>query len=122
MSEMQFSSFATILWAGTAFVQADFAGEFSLACAPLAIQRSDPLISPGVASGHVHGIVGGNSFSRNMGAPKAAVVNTATSCNVDIDHSNYWVPVLYHIRPDGEYELVQFTGNVCLHKLINFHG
>lgn len=35
-------------------------------CAPLTIQRSDPIISPGIPSAHVHAIIGGNAFNRNM--------------------------------------------------------
>ncbi|KAH8800438.1 hypothetical protein F5884DRAFT_685979 [Xylogone sp. PMI_703] len=88
-----------------------YAGEFSLACSPLTIQRSDPIVSPGIASNHVHSIAGGNAFSRSMSDPLAATKSPQTSCNVDIDHSNYWVPALYHIDAGGTYTLVKYTGN-----------
>lgn len=35
---------------------------------------------------------------------------TATTCNKALDHSNYWVPQLYHYTSDDTYEIVQFTG------------
>ena len=89
-----------------------FADAWSIGCAPETIQRSDPLISPGGPSGHVHAVVGGNAFSRNMNDKLAATKATATSCNTNIDRSNYWIPHLYHINADGKFEMVQFTGTV----------
>ena len=86
-----------------------FFDTFTLNCEPLTIQRSDPLVSPGVASGHVHAIVGGNAFSRNMSAPTAATVANSTTCDKYIDRSNYWVPNLYHHRMDGLYDMVDWT-------------
>jgi len=85
---------------------------FVVNCAPLTIQRSDPIISPGVASGHVHVVVGGNSFSRNMSAPDAALKSTKTTCDKKLDHSIYWVPQLYHQNADGSFEIVKLTGAV----------
>lgn len=89
-----------------------FPDAWSFGCAPETTQRSDPLISPGKPSGHTHVIVGGNAFSRSMSAPRAATDATATSCDAVLDHSNYWVPALYHIGADGKFELVKFTGTV----------
>ena len=74
--------------------------------------RSDPLVSPGIASGHVHAVVGGNAFSRNMSTPTAATIANSTTCDKYIDHSNYWVPNLYHHRTDGMYDMVDWTGSV----------
>jgi hypothetical protein len=69
---------------------------FTVNCAVLTQQRSDPLIFPGVPSAHVHGIIGGNAFSRNMQGMYAANNANVTTCNKALDHSNYWVPQLYH--------------------------
>ncbi|KAH7100837.1 hypothetical protein BKA62DRAFT_207321 [Auriculariales sp. MPI-PUGE-AT-0066] len=83
---------------------------FVVNCAPLTIQRSDPIVSPGVASGHVHAVVGGNSFSRNMSEPDAALTSTKTTCDKKLDHSVYWIPQLYHQNLDSSFELVKLTG------------
>jgi len=83
-------------------------GQFTVNCAPLTIQRSDPIVSPGTASAHVHAIIGGNAFNRTMNGPP--VTATATTCNKGLDHSNYWVPQLYYYN-GGQYHLVEFQGS-----------
>jgi len=80
---------------------------FTVNCAPLTLQRSDPIVNPGIASNHVHSIVGGNAFQRTMGPMDATKANS-TSCDKAIDHSNYWVPHLYHQRADKMWEMVPF--------------
>ncbi len=91
--------------------------EFTVNCNPLTIQRSDPIVSPGVASGHVHIITGGTAFQRTMSAD-TAVNAKATTCDKTLDKSNYWIPQLYHIRSDGKFELVHMQGNVSVHQVI----
>jgi hypothetical protein len=108
---MHFSPTAIAFVAALARVHADTAQVFIVNCNPLTTQRSDPLVDPGMPSGHVHTVAGGNAFSRNMAAADAAEVATATSCNVVTDASNYWTPALYHKRPDGQLDLVPYTGN-----------
>jgi len=77
-------------------------------CAPLTIQRSDPIVNPGIPSGHVHAVIGGNAFQRTMG-PKGALLANSTTCDKAIDHSNYWVPQMYHFRSDNMWEIVPFA-------------
>jgi hypothetical protein len=84
---------------------------FTVNCSPLTIQRSDPIISPGIASSHVHAIIGGSAFQRTMSAT-TAVNAKLTTCDKKLDKSNYWVPQLYHIRSDGKFEIVEFQGSV----------
>lgn len=36
-----------------------------------------------------------------------------TTCGVEIDKSNYWVPELYHKMRNGSFELVENAGIVC---------
>jgi len=88
---------------------------FTVNCAPLTIQRSDPVVQPGVASSHVHTVVGGNAFQRTMG-PMDANKATETSCDKAIDHSNYWVPQLYHQRADTMWELVKHKGTAVYYQ------
>lgn len=61
---------------------------WTVSCDPLTIQMSDPIVSPGVQSGHVHAISGGTGFNRTM-SRDAAVNSKATTCNKFTDHSNY---------------------------------
>ncbi|KAF9889453.1 hypothetical protein FE257_007355 [Aspergillus nanangensis] len=86
--------------------------EFNFACASLTIQRSDPIVNPDAPGGHTHAIIGGTSFSRLM-SPDVAPTSKETTCAVDIDRSNYWQPLLYHIRPDGKFEGVPFQGSAA---------
>jgi len=88
---------------------------FTVNCAPLTYQRSDPIVQPGMASGHVHAVAGGNAFQRTMG-PLAAMNATATTCDKHIDHSNYWVPHLYHLRADKMWELVPLSHNAVYYQ------
>jgi hypothetical protein len=82
---------------------------FTVNCAPLTIQRSDPIVTPGIASTHVHNVIGGNAFRRSMNGKFDAFNATATTCDKSIDHSNYWVPALYHQRSDKMWELVTWS-------------
>jgi len=89
---------------------------FTLNCAPLSIQRSDPIVQPGVPSQHVHSIIGGNAFQRTMG-PMDALKADSTTCNKALDHSNYWVPQLYHQRADNMWEMVEYRGSAVYYQL-----
>jgi hypothetical protein len=91
-------------------------GTFTVNCAPLTIQRSDPIVQPGIPSAHVHSVVGGNAFQRNMG-PMDALKANSTTCDKGLDHSNYWVPQLYHLRADKMYEMVPFGHNAVYYQL-----
>jgi hypothetical protein len=79
-------SFLTLLYS-TSSIHAS--NVWTLNCAPLSIQRADPIVSPGVASGHVHAIVRGTAFNRTMSGNDSAVDALATTCDKFTDHSNY---------------------------------
>jgi hypothetical protein len=95
---------------------------------PFSDQRADPIMSPRVASSHVHAIVGGAAFNRTMNGNDSAVDALATTCDKFADHSNYvlgfWYstlndfadpkqrcPQLYQMT-NGIFSLVTFTGAV----------
>ncbi|KAH8809333.1 hypothetical protein F5884DRAFT_858834 [Xylogone sp. PMI_703] len=82
---------------------------FTLSCAPLTIQRSDPIVSPGGYSSHVHAVVGGTAFQQTMSQTTAPNAKD-TTCDKKLDNSNYWQPQLYHHRSDGQFELITFQG------------
>jgi hypothetical protein len=73
---------------------------------PLVMGRMDPIVSPGVASGHVHAVQGGNAFALTM-TDDQALGSTCTSSLVKNDKSNYWTPSLYFVDPkNGSIESV----------------
>ncbi|KAF2763010.1 hypothetical protein EJ05DRAFT_506654 [Pseudovirgaria hyperparasitica] len=78
---------------------------FTVNCAPLTTQRSDPILVPGEASSHVHTIIGGTAFARTE-TNEDAVRAAGTTCDKSLDNSNYWIPQLYHQGEGGQFELV----------------
>ena len=86
--------------------------EISFSCLPLTIEMSDPIMFPGNESDHLHLVAGGTAFQRTM-AEDTARKAIGTTCGVEIDKSNYWVPELYH-QTEGGFELVGVEGIVCI--------
>ncbi|KAK0611814.1 hypothetical protein B0T14DRAFT_595187 [Immersiella caudata] len=80
------------------------------ACSQLVIERTDPLVNPGMnPSSHVHQIVGGNSFNVTMDPERMdpSVESTCTTCTYSEDFSNYWTASLYFQSPEnGSFKLV----------------
>ncbi|EMC98661.1 hypothetical protein BAUCODRAFT_377209 [Baudoinia panamericana UAMH 10762] len=68
----------------------------------LVLERIDPVISPGVVSGHVHTVSGGIGlgFTTSYEQQRASV---CSSCPVKQDLSAYWTPKLYYMGEDGSY-------------------
>ncbi|KAL2809858.1 hypothetical protein BJX63DRAFT_423519 [Aspergillus granulosus] len=83
--------------------------EFSFSCLPLTTQLSDPIVSPGQQSSHMHVVTGGTAFQGLMGLETARSAN-GTTCEVAIDRSNYWVPALYHANSTrgGGFEMIEY--------------
>lgn len=73
-------------------------------------QRADPVISPGVASGHVHTISGGNGFNFSMTYEDARASQCST-CNIKQDLSNYWSPKMYFHAQNGSFLDVPIIGD-----------
>lgn len=95
---------------------------FTVNCDPLAIERADPIIYPGVISPHVHAVIGGTGFNMTM-TTEEATTSADTTCDKKLDHSNYWQPQLYHLRSDGQFELITFQGSVsCESSPVKFPG
>ncbi|OAA67602.1 hypothetical protein ISF_03778 [Cordyceps fumosorosea ARSEF 2679] len=85
---------------------------FTVNCAPLTIQRGDPIVWPGQVSPHVHVVTGGTAFQRTESNEQARDAQ-ATTCDKLLDRSNYWQPQLYHERHDGRFELVTMQGSAA---------
>ncbi|KAI9813477.1 MAG: hypothetical protein M1827_004153 [Pycnora praestabilis] len=75
----------------------------------LVTERADPIIDPGVPSGHVHLIAGGNGFGFNMDYAQTQQ-SSCTSCQITKDLSNYWVPSLYYAAENGSFISVESSG------------
>ncbi|KAK4210501.1 hypothetical protein QBC37DRAFT_292391 [Rhypophila decipiens] len=84
-------------------------------CSQLVIERSDPLVNPGInPSSHTHQIVGGNSFNFSMdpATMDPAKASTCTSCTYSEDFSNYWTASMFFRSPEnGTYRLVPQFAN-----------
>ncbi|KAB5539308.1 hypothetical protein GE09DRAFT_313649 [Coniochaeta sp. 2T2.1] len=78
---------------------------------PVAIERIDPIVSPGAVSDHVHSIMGGNAFDWTLDFDKTQT-STCTTCGVSKDLSNYWVPAVYFHAENGSYISVEQVGGV----------
>lgn len=79
-------------------------------------ERLDPVIQPGVVSGHLHRVVGGSGINFTMD-PSLTHLAGCSSCTVKQDKSNYYVPQLffarntsngarYEIAPDGPVNII----------------
>ncbi|KAL5336009.1 hypothetical protein BJX70DRAFT_401067 [Aspergillus crustosus] len=71
---------------------------FKVPCStPLVIQRADPIVQPGVASGHVNTIMGGSGFGFTMDY-NMTQTSQCNSCSAVEDKSNYWVDAADRLR------------------------
>ncbi|KAK4457048.1 hypothetical protein QBC42DRAFT_301511 [Cladorrhinum samala] len=84
-------------------------------CSQLVVERTDPLVNPGVApSPHLHQIIGGNAFNISMRAEDGDIAEkaTCTTCQFSEDFSNYWTAVLFFKARNGSYHRVPQIPNV----------
>lgn len=117
-----FSLAVTALLAGQSAVAQNM---LRFACSQLVVERTDPLVNPGmVFTPHLHQIVGGNGFNVTMDPNNdPATLSTCTSCSFVQDKSNYWTSVLFFKARNGSYHRVPQTGNGGPQgKLINNGG
>lgn len=88
---------------------------FLVPCWPLSTQRLDPIVTPGEVATHLHDIVGGSAFSPAMDY-NTTQTSDCTSCMVNKDKSNYWVPSLFH-NNGGSFEIVNQHGSASIYYL-----
>lgn len=82
----------------------------------LTSQRIDPIIAPGVPSGHVHGIVGGSNFGFNVTTEQLRQ-SECTSIPIKEDKSAYWAPKAYFQHKDGSF--TSLGGGVVIYYLFD---
>jgi hypothetical protein len=84
--------------------------------APVVVERADPIINPGVASPHLHTIMGGNGFGFSMDYAQTQT-STCSTCTVQKDFSNYWIPNLWYQAENGTFTSVPQVGGVLVYYL-----
>ncbi|CBF73423.1 hypothetical protein AN7870.2 [Aspergillus nidulans FGSC A4] len=90
---------------------------FKVPCStPLVIQRADPIVQPGVASGHVHTIMGGSGFGFTMDY-NMTQTSQCNSCSAVEDKSNYWISSLYYHAENGSFIPVPQNGGALIYYL-----
>jgi len=102
---------ATALFAEHAAAQGNM---LRFACSQLVVERTDPLVNPGMKfTPHLHQIVGGDGFNVTMDpvAYDNAAASKCTSCSFVQDKSNYWTAVMFFKHKNGSYIRVPQTGN-----------
>ena len=88
-----------------------------LPCAkPITVQRLDPIVCNGTASGHIHTVMGASAFTSRSG-PDSIKKSKCSTCTVKEDNSNYWIGTLFYQHPDGVLESVQQTGGMLVYYL-----
>jgi hypothetical protein len=96
---------ATLL-AAAAFAQnAAAQNMLRFACSQLVVERTDPLVNPGMKyTPHLHQIVGGDAFNVTMDSSQdPAQLSKCTSCSFVQDKSNYWTAVMFFKAKNGTY-------------------
>jgi hypothetical protein len=83
---------------------------------PLFRGRADPIVNPGTLSQHSHKVWGGSAFGLGK-TPVDPVkyynmlrASSCTTCSIELDLSNYWIPDLYYQWPNGSLSLVPNGG------------
>lgn len=84
--------------------------------APVVVERADPIINPGVVSPHLHTIMGGNGFGFSMDYAQTQA-STCSTCTVQKDLSNYWIPNLWYAGENGTFTSVPQVGGVLVYYL-----
>ncbi|KAF1841807.1 uncharacterized protein K460DRAFT_291643 [Cucurbitaria berberidis CBS 394.84] len=105
---------ATLLAAAAALAQnAAAQNMLRFACSQLVVERTDPLVNPGIKyTPHLHQIVGGDSFNVTMDPSQdPAQLSKCTSCSFNQDKSNYWTAVMFFKAKNGSYIRVPQIGN-----------
>ena len=94
-------------------------------CSQLVVERTDPLVFPGMKyTPHVHQIVGGDSFGVDMpiDGHDLPALSTCTSCSYAQDKSNYWTAALYFQHNNGSFHRARGVGNGGPQGSLNQHG
>lgn len=91
---------------------AQFARMLRFPCSQLVVERTDPLVFPGMAyTPHTHQIVGGDSFKLDMPQSHNFAGSACTSCSYTQDKSNYWTAAMFFQHRNGSVKRVPQIAN-----------
>jgi hypothetical protein len=62
--------------------------------------RVDPIVSPGTAASHLHGIMGGSNFGLTVEGEQL-LDSSCTNAKIANDKSNYWTPEVFFQDPNN---------------------
>ena len=102
-----------------ALASSKYSSAFLLMNTLVAYERFDPIVQPGVVSGHLHAVTGASSFGQTF---DPAVWNTAkcSTAQVQENKSNYWMPSMMARHDNGSFSAlplrearVYYMLNVC---------
>ncbi|KAK3387959.1 hypothetical protein B0H63DRAFT_431940 [Podospora didyma] len=71
----------------------------------IAHERVDPIVQPGVVSGHLHDVVGASTFGVNFD-PAVWAKSNCSSMQVQENKSNYWMPSLMARNDNGTFSAI----------------
>lgn len=101
-----------LLAVATNVAHAGDAGQFVVELGALLNARIDPIVDPGNTAdkGHAHTIFGANNFRNQLNTHAQITGAECTSAMIQADKSNYWIPTLFWINGNGEYEAAWLKG------------
>lgn len=124
IAKMRSSTFLNCFW--LLALRGDVARAYwRTACSVSQTSRTDPILSPGTVSGHVHKFAGGNSevprFDTEAhllmppdvnqdSTQDSLLASTCSTCEIQEDKSAYWTPQLFYAHSNGTVEEVQNDG------------
>lgn len=79
-------------------------------------ERIDPIVNPGMPSGHVHSVVGASNFGMTTSTARLRQ-SQCTSIPIPQDKSNYWFPHLYFQWSNGSF--TSLNGGAVIYYLFN---
>lgn len=68
----------------------------------VAYERFDPIVQPGIVSGHLHAIIGASSFGQTFD-PVAWNKAKCSTMQIQENKSNYWMPSMMARHDNGSF-------------------
>jgi hypothetical protein len=90
---------------------ADASGFWRIDCGRIQVGRIDPIVSPGKVSSHCHNVGGAYNFDQSS-TYASLQASPCTSCEITMDKSAYWTPMLYYEYPNGTFIDVPNSGMI----------
>ncbi|GJE85352.1 DUF1996 and WSC domain-containing protein [Phanerochaete sordida] len=80
---------------------------------PMAYERIDPIVNPGIVSTHVHALIGANNVDQNSDYDSIRTASCTSAPFQKVDMSVYWAPnTYYQDQNTHQFTLMQSTFNI----------